>query len=913
MLDRPIAFIGGTILDSTPHRKAVVDACTQQDFIPRLTEAVMVQDGDVVEPSLRQVDQATVYIAVLAHRYGYVPPGGDRSLTELEYDRALARSIPRLVFFMDNDHPVRLSDVELGEPAEKLRAFRDRGQKESIVAFYKSPDDLKEQVLRALIPFRPSAGGPAPDTPYAEERTGYLKRLAELWRWIDLGGLAPQIGGELLRLPLDSVFIRLHAERDVPRLESAAHEEFLLRRELEREGADDEEVSRRMDRLAWKELKAFDRIEPAGKERIDVIEVLKRSRSVVLGDPGSSKTTFLRYIARALALRNPQLIQLLGADWLPIYIRLGEYDEHCERNGRIRLFEFAPIAARARGLSLSPELLASEARAGRCLFLLDGLDEILVTTNRASIRDRIGELAQSHPNCRIVATSRIVGYRNAELPRGDDGFAHFTLSPFDDDEIRRFAEVWYEAIRATGELTDPNRQNAEVLARGIQDNPGVRRLATNPLLMTLIALTYWREVRLPRRRVELYGNAARMLLRNWLLLRTPSVKLDERETTSLLMGIAFHMHLTSSAGLIIRSDLEKVLKSLKVERGGLSEDEARKAVEDFIGTQEQHVGLLQPRGLNDRNETVYGFLHLTFEEYFTARELARLWKQGKFKLNPYLHRPRWEEPILLAAAYLSDEDDERHPDEFVREILEARSPYEKELHRDLFLAARCLADDVVVSRELSDRILDELDQVFSTLIVPLNDRIAQILASMGGSRYQDGAVQLSLRKLRAESPYVPQAAVKALGGLGTAVGAEGIAALTLLLRDPVASVRAASARALGGMGEAAANQAILDVLAELAYSSEARRPGLEAAAFSALSRLVQFYQQPIGIESSTKDLPALRIRHATEWAKWLAGEGDVSTMPPPCPVASRPSRSSKFGCATSRRMPTPRSSNSRAR
>src|SRR5215469_13194196 len=132
------------------------------------------------------------------------------------------------------------------------------------------------------------------------------------------------------------------------------------------------------------------------------------------------------------------------------------------------------------------------------------------------------------------------------------------------------------------------------------------------------------------------------------------------------MGIAFPMHLTSSAGLITRVDLEKIVRSLKVERGGLSDEEAGKAVADFIGTQEEHVGLLQPRGLNDRNETVYGFLHLTFEEYFTARELARLWKQGKFKLTPYLHRPRWEGPILLAAAYLSDEDDEGRPDAFVR-------------------------------------------------------------------------------------------------------------------------------------------------------------------------------------------------------------------------------------------------------
>ena len=91
-----------------------------------------------------------------------------------------------------------------------------------------------------------------------------------------------------------------------------------------------------------------------------------------------------------------------------------------------------------------------------------------------------------------------------------------------------------------------------------------------------------------------------------------------------------------------------------------------------------------------------------------------LWKQGKFPLTTYLHRPRWEEPILLACAHLSDEDDDRAVNELVRQILEAGSPYEKPLHRDLLLAARCLADEANVSRELTRRIFEELDQAFTT-------------------------------------------------------------------------------------------------------------------------------------------------------------------------------------------------------
>ena len=798
MPERPFVYISGTVADLRRHRAAVVEACLQQDLLPRIAEDVEAAPAGALEAALRQVGEASLYIAVLAHRYGYVPPGNDRSVTELEFDEAGARGVPRLVFVMDDDHPVRLSDVDRGEPAERLRAFLERCRQEVGVASYKSPEDLREQVMRALIAFRPAPAGMSLDSPQAAARAAYLGAMAEQFRWIDLGGLAPQVGGELLRLPLDSVFIRLHADRDLPRAESAAREEFRLLRELERDGRQPgpEEVARRMDLLA---AKSFAEPGSGRTERLDVLAVLKPLRAVVLGDPGAGKSTLLRFVARSLALREPGLVAQLGAEHLPVLVRLGEYDDYCERNGVVGLDEFALIAAGTRKLPLTRELLDEETRAGRCLYLLDGLDEILVTANRASVRDRVQRLARSlAPGCRVLVTSRVVGYRNAELPRGDDGFSHFTLSPFDDDEVRRFAEVWYEAVRTTGESSDLSKQNADALTRGIQANPGVRRLATNPLLMTLIALTYWREVRIPRRRVELYSSASRTLLRSWLGRRNPEFRLDEREATSLLMGLAFHMHLTSSAGLISRSELERVLGAMMTERG-LPEDEARRAAVDFITTQEEHVGLLHSRGLNDRDEPVYSFLHLTFEEYFTAREMARLWLQGRFKLTPYLHRPRWEEPVLLAAAHLSDSDDERHADAFVREILAAESGYEDILHRDLLLAARCLADDVVVSRDVSARIFDDLDRAFTTSIAPLNNRILEVLGSMSQGRYEGAAMEVLLNQMRDRSPYVKGSTARALGMMAVPAAWEAVLAL---LRDPESRVRYAAAEALGALAGA---------------------------------------------------------------------------------------------------------------
>jgi len=617
----------------------------------------------------------------------------------------------------------------------------------------------------------------------------------------------------------------------------------------------------------------------AHKERVEVAQALKQARIVVLGDPGAGKTTLLRYLARAAAVREPGLAATAGGDLLPVYVRLGEYEQFCTRQQQVSLMDYAPITARTRELPLTAALLAAEAEQGRCLFLLDGLDEVLHVGQRGYIRERIDELARHRRNCRVVVTSRIVGYRDAQLPRGDDGFAHFTLSPLDDGDIEQFARRWYDAIRTTGDLTDPARQNAQALVQGIHSLPGVRRLAANPLLMTLIALIYWREVRLPRRRIELYASAVRMLLTKWVQARTPDVRLSEREATSLLMAVAFHVHQTSSAGLITRGDLERLLLNLKTdpERGGLSEFEAQKEVEEFLGVQGEHVGLLYPRGFGDLGQEVFGFLHLTFEEYCAGRKLARLWKQGKFPLTSYLHRPRWEEPVLLACAHLSDEDDDRAVNEFVRQILEAGSPYEKPLHRDLLLAARCLADEANVSRELTRRIFEELDQAFTTSIIPLNERIQATVAAMRGSRVAADAVAVILPKLDAENDYLRSAAAGALGSLGEAVALPGVlAGLLQRLDDPEDGVRSAAAQVLGLLGEAAARP---EVLAGLLQRLDDPEDGVRSAAAQVLGSLGEAAARPEVLAGLLQRLddPEDGVRSAAAGA--LGGLGEAAARP----------------------------------
>lgn len=83
-----------------------------------MQEHLTALNADAVQASIAMVECADVYVLVLGHRYGTVPDGETRSITEMEYDRAVELDKPRIVFFLHEDHPVKAKDVEKGPEAE---------------------------------------------------------------------------------------------------------------------------------------------------------------------------------------------------------------------------------------------------------------------------------------------------------------------------------------------------------------------------------------------------------------------------------------------------------------------------------------------------------------------------------------------------------------------------------------------------------------------------------------------------------------------------------------------------------------------------------------------------------------------------------------------------------------------------
>lgn len=150
-------MISSTARDLPEHREEVLKACLRQGMFPSMMEHLPAGNAEAISVSLKLVEEADIYLGIIAYRYGYVPKENNPqqiSITEMEYNRAVERKIPCLIFLIDQTHPITIDDVEMGEGAVKLGKFKEKLETERVVDYFKSPADLRANVIDSLSHLR---------------------------------------------------------------------------------------------------------------------------------------------------------------------------------------------------------------------------------------------------------------------------------------------------------------------------------------------------------------------------------------------------------------------------------------------------------------------------------------------------------------------------------------------------------------------------------------------------------------------------------------------------------------------------------------------------------------------------------------------------------------------------------------
>jgi hypothetical protein len=385
-------------------------------------------------------------------------------------------------------------------------------------------------------------------------------------------------------------------------------------------------------------------------------------RIVILGHPGSGKTFFLRWLALTAATQEsmwgiespfPFLLSLSTFAQMPSPASLLD----CFLEGL--LIEDQPAA----------HLLSSAVEKKRAIFLLDGLDEVGDEASRRRIVEALHTFSRQVEGCPILITSRISGYDAAAIEAW-----HYLLVPFNDENIRNFLVRWCELYSRDRLGSDPDvqrrgRSEGLQLGQDVIGNPGVRELARNPLLLTVLAIVHRSGVRLPDHRVELYDHATKVLVERWNRVRSlarfePVPPLKSADAVRLLGPVALETVRQGTRGAITESMLrDRLARALKEGnlRGVATADEA-------ISLFRNSLGLLVEQGPG-----LFAFLHLTLAEYFAAWELVRSGELERIAADSVVaFYPEWREILLLAAGVLGiNRADDVRLAELVNQLLDS--------------------------------------------------------------------------------------------------------------------------------------------------------------------------------------------------------------------------------------------------
>ncbi|MGA8807196.1 MAG: NACHT domain-containing protein [Thermoanaerobaculia bacterium] len=390
-------------------------------------------------------------------------------------------------------------------------------------------------------------------------------------------------------------------------------------------------------------------------------DVLARRRVALLGDPGMGKTTLLKYLLVRIARGD------LVPGVVPIFVPLDELDASVGAIERYIRSAWPDVA----------EYLIDSLRCGTAFLLCDGLDEVPL----ADVARLRGELARlTGRDCRVAVSCRTVAYGMRTL---GPSFPAFECVGFNTEQQQRFLARWFGST-AKGTAAH----------RAIRANSATASIARTPLLLALAAAVLEKDpaFALPARRVDIYSAASRLLLERRVTIE-PRLNLPVGTKETILKSLCRELF---ARGKEIFSE-EELLAYLAVETSRSADPLIRQTTaKDWRDVLVAQDGIITPVG-----RSTYRFVHLTIQEYYTARSVLdeRDWRGV---LEPVLLSPRWEEVVRFAAAHLTP----AAAGWILRSIWKARAHSEDTVR--VLLAARCASDVAAVEEEYLEALVSRL-------------------------------------------------------------------------------------------------------------------------------------------------------------------------------------------------------------
>jgi energy-coupling factor transporter ATP-binding protein EcfA2 len=401
----------------------------------------------------------------------------------------------------------------------------------------------------------------------------------------------------------------------------------------------------------------------------------------VVGGPGTGKTTLLRHAARVVCRQQGRRVRKV-----PILLYLRDHVSALAADPTVTLPDLLHQTLDQQVPLPRHDWFNVQLRRGRCVVLLDGLDEIAKLEDRRLIADWVERLTTAYSKNHFVITSRPQGYNQTRIA----GATVLQVRALTDDQVMRFVMNWYRAVESSA-LRDTGEDSqlvagpkAEDLLRRLRGAPNLYDLTINPLLLTMIANVHRYRGALPGSRADLYGEICQVML--WRRQEAKKLRIDMsgEKKEVILRGLAFAMMQRRVRDLPYAELIQELTTPLRRTAREIQ-------VEDFLADVSSN-GLLV-----ERESGIYSFTHLTFQEYLTSAYIRD--KGLQETLIKVVDDVWWRETTLLYAARAD-------VDPIVRACLASTSV------TALLLAFDCADQAGEVAPELEDQLDILLDSAF---------------------------------------------------------------------------------------------------------------------------------------------------------------------------------------------------------
>lgn len=346
-------------------------------------------------------------------------------------------------------------------------------------------------------------------------------------------------------------------------------------------------------------------------EKNFINEIEKNKRLIVLGSAGCGKSTFCKSLFVEL-IKKPR-------DMLPIFVELRHLNNLSDKS----LYNFILNALMNLNPSFNKSQLDYALKLGKVLIILDGFDEVN-SEERENIEKEILYLSNNYHGIRMLISSRFDNRFSSW-----EEFYQYRVLPLDKNKaLTLINKLDYDRKVKQSFLTE--------LDRKLFDSH--ESFASNPLLLTMMLLTYEQIAEIPNKIHLFYEQAFLTLFNKHDALKS----LYKRKSYSLLPLDSFKRCLETFCLLSYcdrfysfeENQIDKYIKN------AIHISNVNTNSENFLNDLLDSVCILQRDGLG------FTFTHRSFQEYFTATFLVNKASSKKYEIFEKIFNLSWQDNIV---------------------------------------------------------------------------------------------------------------------------------------------------------------------------------------------------------------------------------------------------------------------------